>query len=214
MARLRSGKKTFIWAIIMSAPSPLVIGLGLIVGRSSTQIADFVRKTAELLAIIISFVVYLMTKKDVYDRVTKQKMERQANIFVGLMMNCAGIIMLILTFIISHEDKGNVLPALAIVVFGGSVNSIFWLRYSRLYKARQNSIFKVQIRLYRSKTLVDLSVIIALLSILISPDSVVSYWIDIVGSIIVSIYLTCSGARTIYKERKRVIKGLEKQAEK
>ena len=54
----KSGAKTLFWSIIMSSPGPLVVGLGLLAGRSSTQIADFVRRSAELLAIIMSFVVY------------------------------------------------------------------------------------------------------------------------------------------------------------
>ena len=53
----KSGAKTLLWSIIMSSPGPLVVGLGLLAGRSSTQIADFVRRSAELLAIIMSFVV-------------------------------------------------------------------------------------------------------------------------------------------------------------
>ncbi|MBE5741982.1 MAG: transporter [Clostridiales bacterium] len=203
MTEKRLGTKTFIWAIIMSAPSPLVVGLGLLVGRSSTQIADFVRKSAELFAIIISFIVFLRTQKYVErDEMRKQTLERRANIFVGLMMLFAGIIMLILTFLISHTDKGNVIPALAIIVFGGTVNSIFWIRYTRLNKTQPNSIFAVQIRLYRAKTLVDMSVIIALLSVLIAPQSVVSYWIDFIGSIIVSLYIIWSGTRTVYKQIK------------
>ena len=58
MKRNASGSRTFLWSVIMSSPGPLVVGLGLIAGRSSTQIADFVRRSAELLAIIMSFIVY------------------------------------------------------------------------------------------------------------------------------------------------------------
>ena len=108
MSEKKSGIKTFIWAIIMSAPSPLVVGLGLIVGRSSSQIADFVRKSAELLAIVISFVVFLMTQKNgVCDEDRKQKLERRANVFVGFMMSFAGIIMFALAFLISSRDESH-----------------------------------------------------------------------------------------------------------
>ncbi len=203
MAKMKSGTKTFIWAIIMSAPSPLVVGLALIVGNSSTQIADFVRKTAELFAIIISFTVYLITQRNGgCDEVKKQSLERKANIFVGSMMSLAGVVMFILAILIHGEDKGNVIPALAIIVFGCSINSMFWIKYTRLNKSQPNSIFAVQVRLYRAKTLVDMSVIVALLSILIAPQSNLSHWLDFAGSVIVAIYLVWSGVRTIYKELK------------
>ena len=66
MSEKKTGAKTLLWSIIMSSPGPLVVGLGLLAGRSSTQIADFVRRSAELLAIIMSFVIYTtVTKKGV-----------------------------------------------------------------------------------------------------------------------------------------------------
>ena len=61
MNHQKSGSHTLLWSVIMSAPGPLVVGLGLIAGRSSTQIADFFRRSAELLAIVMSFAVYRLT---------------------------------------------------------------------------------------------------------------------------------------------------------
>ena len=203
MSKKKSGVKTLLWSIIMSAPGPLVVGLGLIAGRSSTQIADFVRRSAELLAIIMSFVVYTATQKDgVCDEVRKRKMERRSNIFVGSMMCLAGAIMAVLAFAINNEDKGNVIPGLVIAVLGVIANSIFWVKYTRLNKAEPNAILAVQARLYRAKSLVDMSVTVALAAVLINPTSAVSYWLDLIGSLIVAVYLIWCGARTIYEERK------------
>ena len=55
MTKHQSGAKTLLLSVLMSAPGPLVFGLGLLSGRSATQIADFARRSAELLAIIIAF---------------------------------------------------------------------------------------------------------------------------------------------------------------
>ena len=60
----KSGFKTLLLSVLLSSPGPLVLGIGLTVGRSSTQISDFTRRSAELLAIISSFVVYCITNKD------------------------------------------------------------------------------------------------------------------------------------------------------
>lgn len=73
MNNQKSGSKTLLWSVIMSAPGPLIIGLGLLVGRSSTQIADFVRRSSELLAIIIAYVVYKITTKDGVCNIEKKK---------------------------------------------------------------------------------------------------------------------------------------------
>ena len=203
MNEKKSGAKTLLWSIIMSSPGPLVVGLGLLAGKSSTQIADFVRRSAELLAIVMSFVVYTtITAKDGYSEEKKKTLESRSNIFVGAMMCLAGAIMAVLALTLNNEDKGNVIPGLAIAILGVVANSIFWVRYTRLNKAEKNAIIAVQARLYRAKTFVDTSVTIALLSVLILPKSAISYWLDIVGSIIVAVYLVWCGIKTIYGECK------------
>lgn len=200
MSNKKSGTRTLLMSVIMSSPGPLVVGLGLLSGRSSTQIADFVRRSAELLAIIMSFVIYkLTTKGDVCDEDKKRRLEKGSNIFVGAMMCIGGTLMILLTLTSDNEDKGNVIPGLAIALLGVVANSIFWRKYTLLNKAEPNAILMVQSRLYRAKTLVDSCVTIALLSVLIAPESQVSYWLDFIGSLIVAIYLIWCGLRTIYE---------------
>ena len=200
----KSGAKTLLVSIIMNLPGPLVVGLGLLAGQSSTQIADFVRRSAELLAIIMSFIIYLIVAKhDNYDDIKKHKLESYSNIFVGSMMFLAGIIMIILALTMNNEDKGNVIPGIAIALLGAIANGIFWIKYTRLNKSEPNRILAVQSRLYRAKTLIDTSVLIALVSVLIAPQSRVSYWLDFIGSIIVAIYLLWCGIQTIYEAAKK-----------
>ena len=202
MQEKKSGAKTLLWSVIMSSPGPLVVGLGLLAGSSSTQIADFVRRSAELLAIIMSFVVYsLLAKERIGSRVEKQKLESRANVFVGVMMCLAGTIMAVLAFVMNQEDKGNVLPGLAIAVLGVIANSIFWRKYTGLNRAEPDAILAVQARLYRAKTLVDISVTIALLSVLVAPKSMVSHWLDRIGSLVVAVYLVWCGIKTICEQR-------------
>ena len=202
MQEKKSGAKTLLWSVIMSSPGPLVVGLGLLAGSSSTQIADFVRRSAELLAIIMSFVVYsLLAKGGISSSVDKQKLESRSNMFVGAMMCLAGTIMAVLAFTMNQDDKGNVVPGLAIAVLGVIANSIFWNKYTQLNQANPDVILAVQARLYRAKTLVDTSVTIALLSVLIAPQSMVSHWLDRIGSLIVAIYLVWCGLKTICEAR-------------
>ena len=200
----KSGTKTLLWSVIMSAPGPLIIGLGLFVGRSSTQIADFVRRSSELLAIIMAYVVYKITTKDgVCDTVRKDKLERFSNLFVGAMMCLGGSLMLLLAFVSENEDKGNVIPGLAIALLGVIANTIFWRKYTKLNKQEPNAILAVQARLYRAKSLVDSCVTIALLSVALFPESPVSYYLDLIGSVIVALYLIWCGIQTILERIKK-----------
>ena len=200
MSNKKSGARTLLWSVLMSSPGPLVVGLGLLSGRSSTQIADFVRRSAELLAIIMSFIVFKLTTKDeVCNEEKKQKLERVSNVFVGAMMCVGGIFMIILAFMTDNSDKGNVIPGLAIAVMGVIANSIFWRKYTHLNKIEPNVIIMVQARLYRAKTLVDGCVTIALLSVVIAPATQISFYLDFIGSLIVAVYLIWCGIRTIYE---------------
>lgn len=198
MNQKQSGSRTLMWSVILSSPGPLVVGLGLLAGRSSTQIADFFRRSAELLAIIMSFVVYrLTTREDSQDIQRKERLERMSNRFVGAMMCLGGSFMVFLALFSETEDKGNVIPGLTIAILGVIANTIFWRKYSKLNKAQPNAILAVQARLYRAKSLVDTCVTAALLSVAIAPASQVSIYLDFIGSLIVAVYLIWCGIRTI-----------------
>lgn len=196
----KSAKNTLLWSVIMSSPGPLVVGLGLFAGQSATQIADFVRRTSELLGIIMAFVVYLLTSKDDgCDTRRKDRLEKISNVFVGAMMCLGGSIMLVLALLSENTDKGNVIPGLVIALLGAFANTIFWRKYTRLNKASPNAIMQVQSRLYGAKSLVDLCVSLALLSVALLPGTSLSYYLDLIGSVVVAAYLVFCGAQTIYE---------------
>ncbi len=204
MSNKKPSEKTLLWSVIMSSPGPLVVGIGLLSGSSSTQNVDFFRRSAELLAIVMSFVIYkVTTKNDVCDEERKQKLECVANVFVGAMMCVGGSFMVLLTLLSNNTDKGNVIPGLSIAVMGVIANSIFWYKYTRLNILEPNAILKVQARLYRAKTFVDGCVTIALLSVVIFPMSQISFLLDFVGSLIVATYLVLCGIHTIYEVKRQ-----------
>ena len=130
----KSGYRTLLLSVLMSAYGPVILGLGLRVGHSSTQIADFTRRTAELLALIVAFIVYAVTnsRKDMQAG-QKQVWEKRGNLFTGFIMCVSGLSMLALSFLSADDDKGNVIPALVIAVLGVIANSIFWRRYTVCY---------------------------------------------------------------------------------
>lgn len=195
MKKEASGKKTLLLSVLMSAPGPIVVGLGLLAGKSSTQLADFFRRSAELLAIICSFVIYCITENDTGSR--KQKLEKAANLFVGFAMCAGGLIMMALAIWAPSEEKGNVIPGLVIAVLGVIANTLFWRKYTRLDKQTPNAILAVQARLYRAKALMDGCVTTALLAVALFPASRAAAALDAVGSVIVAVYLVWCGAKTV-----------------
>jgi len=193
-----SGSRTLLWSVIMSSPGPIVVGIGLLMGKSATQIADFVRRSAELAAIIISFVIYRATTSEGFDDTEKRKrLEKKADMFVGAAMCLGGAMMLLLAVLSGNSETGNVIPGLCVALLGVTANSIFWIKYSRIAGESGNSILAVQSRLYRAKTFVDACVSAALISVVLFPGTAAAYYLDKAGSAAVALYLMRTGIKTI-----------------
>lgn len=200
MDKTKSAKHTLLMSVLMSAPGPLIIALGLKSSGSATQLADFFRRSTELLAIISSYIVYLITNgKQTFTQAKKQIAERNSNIFVGIVMCLSGAIMLYIALFMTSTNKGNVLSGLAIAFLGAVANSIFWIKYKKLAQSTDNAILSVQSSLYKAKALVDICVCMTLFTIWIFPDSKISLYLDIISSIIVSLYIIKCGFNTLKK---------------
>lgn len=198
----KSGSRTLLMSVLMSAPGPLVVGLGLMAGRSTTQLADFIRRSAELLAIIASFVVYRLTAKEGVTAEKKASLERGVNLFVGWAMCLSGSAMLLIALLAEETDKGNVIPGLTIAVLGVIANTIFFFRYRKLSRAEGNAVLAVQSRLYGAKSLVDGCVTAALLTVALFPASMAAVYLDKIGSVVVAVYLVGCGIKTIRESGK------------
>ena len=199
----QSGSRTMLMSVLMSAPGPLVVGLGLLAGRSATQLADFVRRSAELLALIVAFVVYQITGRDGLTEKRKGTLERRSNLFVGAVMCLSGAAMLFVALLSPSGETGNVIPGLSIAVLGVIANALFWRKYARLSRETGSSILAVQSRLYRAKTLVDGCVTTALLTVALFPQSRAAAWLDLGGSVVVAAYLIWCGVKTIREHGKK-----------
>jgi divalent metal cation (Fe/Co/Zn/Cd) transporter len=195
----KSGERTLLASVVLSAPGPVVLGLGLFLGKSSTQFADFIRRTAELVAIIVSWVIYRITHRNTeYDADYKLYLERIANYCVGVAMCLGGIAMLLMALLYPSQEKGNVILGLIIAVLGAITNSWFWVRYRMLSKETPNIILAAQSSLYRAKALVDICVTTALVVVAVSPNSSAAYYMDILGSVVIAVYLVVNGVLTMY----------------
>lgn len=202
MTKNKSGSRTMLMSVLMSAPGPIVVGIGLFMGKSSTQLADFIRRSAELMAIIVAFITYQFTNKPSMDTAQKQLLERRSNLFVGIAMCVSGISMLLIALFSKNTEQGNVIPGLCIALLGVVANTIFWFRYKKLGTAQNNTILLVQSRLYRAKSLVDICVTTALFVVLFLPGSTIAFYFDRIGSAVVSVYLMWCGCQTVVEHKK------------
>lgn len=193
-------EKTLLASLLLSAWGPLATFIAVIMSQSTTQLADFIRRSVELLALFISWWVFRqLQRKENYTPEEKTKMEKTAGTGVAAALGCSGIIMLVLalTRLPAFEPGGNVYPGMAIAFLGLLTNSWFWQRYAWMTREHYNPITDAQHRLYRAKVLVDVSVIFALSAVAFIPWHPATRYIDIFGSVMVAFYLLWNSFRTV-----------------
>lgn len=193
-----SRAKTLGTSLLLSAPGPLVTGLALLGSRSTTQLADFLRRGVELVAIFISWWVFrkihgsgMMTEAD------QARLERAAGMATAGAMMVSGSVLLVLALsrLSSFSPGGSVTGGLIIAILGVLTNGWFWRRYAAMNREQFSAVIAAQEQLYRAKTSVDLCVVIALGAVAIAPYHPVTRYVDILGSVIVAGYLLWSGVK-------------------
>jgi divalent metal cation (Fe/Co/Zn/Cd) transporter len=192
-------EKTLLAALLLSMWAPLATGIAVMMSRSSTQVADFIRRTVELVALFISWYLYRYICRRELTTETKTKLENIASLSVAIAMGCSGLIMLILALIrlnTSFTPGGNVYPGLGIAILGAITNGWFWRRYTFLNQEQHDTIIEAQRQLYRAKTFVDLCVITALSTVAFFPGHAATRYVDLLGTFAVSAYLLWSSFRS------------------
>jgi divalent metal cation (Fe/Co/Zn/Cd) transporter len=198
----KTGERTLLASVLLSSPGPLVLGIALFLGRSSTQIADFIRRSVELVALIVSWVVFRTLHKDGEPEPTRrERLEGIVSFCVGATMFLSGALMLFMALRSTDVEKGNVLPGLSIAFLGVLVNTWFWIRYRKLNGQRPDAILAAQSRLYGAKSVVDTCVVLALMFVAFAPAAPITGIVDVGGSVVVAGYLLWNGVVTI---RRRV----------
>lgn len=192
-------QKTLLAAFLLSLWAPFVTGYAVILSSSITQVADFVRRTAELVALGISWQVfrYLRSRHEL-DRQDRMRIERIAALSVAGALAVSGLVMLGLAFnrLSDARPGGSVTLGLTIAVLGLLTNGWFWRRYTRMTRESYNAVIASQSRLYGAKSAVDLVVILALGAVAVSPGHPLTGYIDVLGSVGVAGYLLWSSLRT------------------
>lgn len=176
----------------------------MLASQSATQTADFMRRTAELVAVFVSWLVYRRLQRDpAIGAAERLRLERTANLFVIGAVIGSGLLLLLLALsrLSAHQPGGNVIPGLIIAVLGFITNGWFWFRYRATNRAEPDAVIAAQEALYRTKTSVDLCVTVALGAVALAPAHPLTRYVDTIGSITVAIYLLWSGARLIQKMR-------------
>lgn len=198
-------ERTLLLAVVLSAFGPFVTGYAVIVSESATQMADFVRRTIELGAMIVSWAVFRFLARSVsagaVPGIRRHALRRLANGSVAAAMGASSLTIAVLALSRggAYTAGGNVYPGLTVALLGLGVNSAFQLRYAAMTRERYDSIIAAQRRLYLGKSAVDLCVAVALGAVAVAPGHPATAAIDLFGSLSVALYLAWSAVAAIRK---------------
>jgi len=193
-------ERTLLVALLLSAWAPLATGVAVALSHSTTQLADFVRRTVELVAIAVAWAVFRRLRRRDPGPGERERLERVAARSVAMALAVSGAVMLWLALVRAgtFTPGGDVRLGLAVAVLGLLTNGWFWRRYAAFGRARASRLIDGQRRLYRAKSVVDTCVIAALATVAVAPSHPATRWVDLVGSLVVGLYLLWSAWRAAH----------------
>lgn len=195
-----SREKTLLTALMLSLPGPLFTGLAVASSQSTTQLADFIRRGVELVALFLSWWVFRRIYRNRQMSADDQaRLERLAGLSVAVTMVVSGFVMVgvAVSRLSAFEPSGQVTLGLTIAVLGLITNGAFWRRYAHLTREQYSPVIAAQQQLYRAKASVDLCVVLALAAVAVAPNHPATPYVDVLGSVMVAVYLLWSGVRAI-----------------
>lgn len=194
----RKGRKNLIFALCISVPGPVALAISMLDGTSATETADLVRRSCELLSILLAYIVFEITVRKLSGNEKKrERLEVFVKYFTGCAMCISGAIMIYVAIAGFGGEKGNVTTSLVLAVIGAVVNAKLYVNY----KAMQNAVLSVQAKLHRVKMFFDALMVVILLIWMIVPSDTVKVYTDFIGSLAISGYIIWSGVRVFIDKK-------------
>jgi divalent metal cation (Fe/Co/Zn/Cd) transporter len=192
LQRTKKDERPLLLALLLSAPGPALISYAALTSGSATQLADFLRRTSELAATFVSWLVYHKLRKNPQeDAEYAARLERLTNHTVAAAMGFSGLALLIVGIVrlCSGEESRKTVLGLIIAALGLVVNVGFWRKYLSMNRRKPDPVIAAQQRLYRGKACVDIAVVTALAAVTAAPASLAARLTDSLGSVLVAGYL-------------------------
>lgn len=194
----RQRERTLALALLLSLAGPFATGYAALISRSATQLADFVRRSVELVALATSWaVVRQRRRRPDLGAAHVRRLERRAAVAVAVALSVSGVATLVVAaqHLRAFAPGGDVRLGLAIAGLGLITNAAFWRRYARLQREGPNAVIDAQRRLYGAKVVADAFVVVALATIWLAPEHPAARPVDLVGSLAVALYLLATAVR-------------------
>lgn len=193
----RQRGRTLAWSLALSAWGPPVTAIAAVLSRSSTQLADCVRRSTELVAIAVAFAAHRRSVDVTATEAERARWQARTRTATRAALAVSGFAVLAVAVLRGGtvETAGPLWIGLSVAMLGLAVNAGFWRRYARLQSRACDPIVTSQRVLFRAKCLVDAGVVTSLTTSLLTPGTPVARAADLGGAVAVAAYLIWSAFR-------------------
>lgn len=203
-------ERTLRAAWIVSSTAPLATGFAFYQSGSVTVLADFFRRTLELMVLFSNWFIYkkILRSEQGIKKVDPKKLEDYAarGVMAVMALSFGVIFFNAVGQLRDPQPLGEIWAGMTIGVLGLLVNGTFWRKNRSLAKRESSSLFYAQWKLYRAKALMDLTLVVILSASRLFEGHPAALYFDPLGSIGISFFLLYS-SYTIWV--KRIKKGRE-----
>ncbi len=192
-------EQTLLAALLLAAWSPLAYGAAVMIGQSTLMFADLLRRSAELVSLFAAWFVYWLARRRGVSAAVFKKWERQSSAAVAVALGVSAFVVVLraVSELQAPAPVDRVWLGIVLASLGVAVNGWFWRRHRRLAGESSSSLFESQWRLFRSKTLLDVWVVLNLsLSSALRHET----WarvLDPAGSLILAVVLAASALQVV-----------------
>ncbi len=189
-------ERTLRAAWIISAGAPFATGFAFYQSGSAAVLADFFRRTLELMVLFANWLIYkkiLRGEKNI-EKIDAEKLEGYAarGVMVVMALSFLVIFFNAVGQLREPEPIGKIWAGMTIGILGLFVNGMFWRKNRSLAKREKSSMFFAQWKLYRAKALMDFILVTILSSSKLLEGYPLALYIDPIGSIGISFFLLYS----------------------
>ena len=195
----KSGRKKLLFALFIISPALVPLAVSVIFGTSSTETADLVRRSCDVLSVLLAYVAFEITARiDPKNEITRKRIEAFVKYFTGATMCVSGIIMIDISIVGFGGEKGRVIVSFVLALIAALTNAILYFNY----RSMKNSILAVQAKTHFAKMFFNVLVSVILLVWLVVPSATVKSYVDLIGSLFISGYMLLCGVKVMTdKER-------------
>ena len=186
-------------ATIIGIAGATISGIVAHTGSSTTVYMDFCRSFIECIITVISFIVFNYIKDNKLSNNKENELQMRIRMITGITMILTSTLLLIVNVLsFSTELKeGNNIPSLITTSIVIIINSSIMLNYKKSLSEKFDHIIKAQYTMYRSKLIINIFLFIILVIMTIAPTWNVIPYIDLTGTIIMSIFIFTEGIKNI-----------------